>query len=130
MLGGFAPSLMMNRGFRLLCRWALGIICAAAMGVGVVCLTVVMPSAPVTSVIWAGDGAITAHTLDTGELNLNDIDARGLIALPGIGPVIAQRIIDYRDLVGAFTDERELTRVNGIGVVRSEKLYPLVYVGE
>jgi competence protein ComEA len=68
--------------------------------------------------------------LDTGELNLNDIDARGLIALPGIGPVIAQRIIDYRDLVGAFTDERELTRVNGIGVVRSEKLYPLVYVGE
>ncbi|MDR2657257.1 MAG: helix-hairpin-helix domain-containing protein [Oscillospiraceae bacterium] len=121
---------MMNRGFRLLCRWALGIICAAAIGVGVVCLTMATPTAPVTSVIWINDGAATAHTPDTGELNLNDADALKLTSLPGIGPVIAQRIIDYRDMVGAFTDERELTRVNGIGDVKSEKLYPLVYVGE
>ena len=53
------------------------------------------------------------------KVNLNEVDAWVLTAIPGIGETIAQRVIAYREANGGFMDVRELMRVDGIG----EKLY-------
>lgn len=48
-------------------------------------------------------------------LDLNTADAVALEALPGVGPVIALRIVAYRDSVGRFGSVDELMAVRGIG---------------
>lgn len=52
---------------------------------------------------------------DGGPLSLNAAEAADLEALPGIGPVLAQRIIDYREENGPFETVEDLLDVSGIG---------------
>jgi competence ComEA-like helix-hairpin-helix protein len=49
------------------------------------------------------------------KINVNKVGAGQLQKLPGIGPVLAQGIIAYRDSVGLFHSEEDLLKVNGIG---------------
>lgn len=51
----------------------------------------------------------------TGPLNINTATAQQLDDLPGIGPVLAQRIVDYRTAHGGFSAVEELLNVSGIG---------------
>lgn len=68
-----------------------------------------------------GDYEISAAQAQDGEaaqvrtVNINTATVNELDALPGIGPVLAQRIVDWRAENGAFTDVEQLTQVNGIG---------------
>ena len=50
-----------------------------------------------------------------GPIDLNGADVAALDALPGIGPVLAQRIVDWRTDNGRFTSVEELGEVTGIG---------------
>jgi competence protein ComEA len=50
-----------------------------------------------------------------GKVNLNSATLSQLESLPGVGPVIAQRILDYRQRKGRFTSVRQLLEVEGIG---------------
>lgn len=50
-----------------------------------------------------------------GLVDLNSADLTALDALPGIGPVLAQRVLDWRTEHGRFTSIEELTEVPGIG---------------
>lgn len=62
-----------------------------------------------------------------GELvNVNLATAIELETLPGIGSVIAQRIIEYREQHGPFHSLNELAQVKGIGPKKLEKLKDLV----
>jgi len=63
-------------------------------------------------------------------VNLNTATPEELEALPGIGPVLAARIVEYRTAHGPFTAVEELLDVPGIGEALLEKLRPLVTVGE
>ena len=54
-------------------------------------------------------------TLPGGLLDLNSAAVADLDALPGIGPVLAQRIIDHRSAHGPFTSVEQLDDVSGIG---------------
>lgn len=63
-----------------------------------------------------------------GPLDLNRATAQELTTLPGIGEVLAQRIVDYREAHGPFRSVEELIAVEGIGEGKLEKLRELVTV--
>jgi competence protein ComEA len=60
-------------------------------------------------------------------VNLNSATAAELDALPGVGPVLAQRIVDHRKQ-GPFTSVDQLDDVPGIGPARAAELAELVTV--
>ena len=62
-------------------------------------------------------------------ININTATVEQFDALPGIGPVIAQRIVDYRAENGPFTDVSQLTLVSGIGVTRLNQILDYITVG-
>ena len=64
----------------------------------------------------------------TFPVNINTASQRELDALPGIGEVLAQRILDYRKANGAFSSVDELVKVKGIGEKTLEKLRPYATV--
>lgn len=53
-----------------------------------------------------------------GLVNINTANAVQLTQLPGVGPAIAQKIIDYRTANGPFTSVDDLTKVPGIGAAK------------
>jgi competence protein ComEA len=83
----------------------------------------IVVGAPGTSVTGA-DGAAAAPG---GKLDLNSATAAELDALPGVGPVLAQRIVDHREQ-GPFTSVDQLDDVPGIGPARAAELAELVTV--
>jgi competence protein ComEA len=63
-----------------------------------------------------------------GPINLNTATLGQLDSLPGVGPVLAQRILDARDAQGGFRAVTDLRKVDGIGESRYEQLKDLVTV--
>jgi competence protein ComEA len=61
-------------------------------------------------------------------ININTATLEELDSLPGIGPTIAQRIIDYRAQNGPFSAIEDLMNVSGIGPSTFEKLKDLITV--
>lgn len=64
----------------------------------------------------------------SGPLDLNAATVSDLDALPGIGPVLAQRVVDFRTAHGGFTSVDELRQVSGLGGKKFDALAPLVRV--
>jgi competence protein ComEA len=73
--------------------------------------------------------ALALDTVPAGPLDLNSASSSALEALPGIGPVLAQRIIEYRAAHGGFRRVTELRNVGGIGPKRYAVLVDLVVAG-
>ncbi|WP_369144203.1 helix-hairpin-helix domain-containing protein [Streptomyces sp. R44] len=71
-----------------------------------------------------GDGA--GGGAPGAPLSLNTATAEQLDGLPGVGPVLAQHIVDHRTEHGGFRSVGELREVNGIGERRFADLEPLV----
>ncbi|HLT10415.1 MAG TPA: helix-hairpin-helix domain-containing protein [Micromonosporaceae bacterium] len=63
-----------------------------------------------------------------GLVNLNTATSAQLQTLPGIGPVLAERIIAYREQHGGFEAVSDLRKVTGIGDARYDELKDLVTV--
>ncbi len=63
-----------------------------------------------------------------GLIDLNTASAQELVALPGIGEVRAQAIVDYRARNGPFADVQDITGVSGIGSGIYEQVRDLVTV--
>ncbi len=78
----------------------------------------------------SGSAGASVGTGGTGAgaapVSLNSATAEQLDALPGVGPVLARHIIEYRTAHGGFTSVEQLRDVNGIGDRRFADLRPLV----
>jgi competence protein ComEA len=61
-------------------------------------------------------------------LNLNTATLRELESLPGVGPVIAQRIVEFRSKKGGFKRVEELLAIPGISERKWKAIQPLVEV--
>ncbi len=79
-------------------------------------IQVVVPVKAVTAAL-----AGTATT-PQGPVHLNIATLEQLDSLPGVGPVTAQKILDYRQKNGAFTSVDDLDAIPGIGPARIEQL--------
>jgi competence protein ComEA len=76
----------------------------------------------------AAGGATATGAGASGPVNLNSATAAQLEDLPGVGPVLAQRIIDWRTEHGRFASVDELGEVSGIGEKIFATLQPKVTV--
>ena len=68
-------------------------------------------------------------TEDAAQLRMVNINTAGvdeLDSLPGIGPVLAQRIVDWRTENGPFTDAAQLLEVDGIGQTVLESIQDFI----
>src|SRR6266550_946622 len=74
----------------------------------------------------AGVSGGSGSAAPAGPVHLNVATLEQLDALPGVGPVTAQKILDYRQKHGAFGSVDELDAISGIGPARLETLRGLV----
>lgn len=63
------------------------------------------------------------------KININTATVLELSTLPGIGEVIAQRIVDYRETHGQFDKLADLLNVEGIGQKRLEQILEYITIG-
>ncbi|WP_345450577.1 ComEA family DNA-binding protein [Arthrobacter gyeryongensis] len=73
-------------------------------------------------------GSTGAGTSAGGKVNLNTATAEELDALPKVGPVLAKRIVEWREQHGPFASVEDLDAVDGVGPKMMESLLPLVTV--
>jgi competence protein ComEA len=72
----------------------------------------------VDSTVVNSAGVRVSKPVNKGPININRATVHQLDALDGIGPVIAQRIVDYRKINGSFLSIDDLKKVSGIGVAK------------
>ncbi len=80
----------------------------------------------VVSALGSGGTAAGAPGSPSAPLSLNSATAEQLDALPGIGPVTAQKIIDYRTQHGGFSSVDDLDAISGFGPAKLQNLQGLV----
>lgn len=73
-------------------------------------------------------GELNNNNLKNKIININFAGKNELELLPGIGPELAQRIIDYRKNIGAFKKKEDLKNVTGIGEKKYEAIKDLITV--
>ena len=82
----------------------------AALALGALCA-----ASAATPAVAAGRSAPKATASLSGPVNINTASIEEFDALPGIGPAIAKRIVDYRREHGPFTKVDDLLSVKGVG---------------
>ena len=75
-----------------------------------------------------GGGSASQEAQPGGGIDLNTASLADLETLPGIGPVKAQAIVDYREQAGGVASVLQVMEVTGIGPATYESIRDLVYV--
>ena len=109
--------------------FTLGLFVGRNTGSGTVTLAVPaqMQAAP-TAAATAAAETVPEETFSF-PVNINTADADTLTSLPGIGQVLAERIVAYRRQNGPFRAIEEITKVEGIGEKKAEAILDLITVG-
>lgn len=109
--------------------FTLGLFVGRNTGSGTVTLAVPaqMQTAP-TAAATAPTQTVPEETVSF-PVNINTADVDTLAALPGIGQVLAKRILAYRQQNGSFRAVEEIMKVEGIGEKKAEAILDLITVG-
>ena len=109
--------------------FTLGLFVGRNTGSGTVTLAISpqMQTAPTTAATAAAE-TVPEETVSF-PVNINTADADTLTALPGIGQVLAERILAYRQQNGSFRAVEEIMKVEGIGEKKAEAILELITVG-
>ena len=88
--------------------------------------------APVTAPVIDGEETddLVQQISENHPINLNTATVTELQQLPGIGPELAQRIIDYRQIHTKFVSTEQIMDVEGIGEKRYKDMENLITIGE
>jgi competence protein ComEA len=78
----------------------------------------------------SGLAVAAAKPAPAGKVNINTASAEQLTVLPGIGPKLAARIVEYRQKSGAFKSVQELMNVRGVGEKNLKKIEPYLSAGD
>jgi len=110
--------------------FTLGLFIGRNSGSGTVTVAVPaqMQTAPATVAATIPAETVPEETVSF-PVNINTADAETLTALPGIGQVLAERILAYRAQNGPFRAVEEITNVEGIGEKKAEAILELITVG-
>lgn len=84
-------------------------------------------SSPAAPAVSASD--LSAQPEPAEKININSATRAELTELTGIGEVLAQNIIDYRDQIGKFSRIEQLMDVKGIGTKKFDAVKDLITVG-
>lgn len=85
-------------------------------------------AAPASHLSTESDHPSDADKVFTGKIDLNQAAIEDLTRLPRVGPVLARRIIEWRQENGPFKRIEDLKKVRGIGQKTFEKISPYVIV--
>ena len=109
--------------------FTLGLFVGRNSGSGTVTLAIPaqMQTAP-TAAATAATETVPEETVSF-PVNITTADTDTLTALPGIGQVLAKRILAYRQQNGPFRAVEEITNVEGIGEKKAEAILELITVG-
>ena len=78
----------------------------------------------------SGTAMAAGKPAPTAKVNLNTATVEQLTTLPGVGPKLAARIVEYRQKSGSFRSTQELINVRGIGEKSFAKMEAWLSVGE
>jgi competence protein ComEA len=104
--------------------WPHAVQLILALVVGVLLTHLLHRSFSTTTPAPLADASPVAPT----RIDLNQASSDDLLLLPGIGPTLAERVIEHRQRHGPFRHVDELRAVGGIGPTTLQRLRPLVYV--
>ena len=77
-----------------------------------------------------GTAMAAGKSAPTAKVNLNTASVEQLTTLPGVGPKLAARIVEYRQKSGTFRSTQELMNVKGVGEKNFAKIQSWLSVGE
>lgn len=78
----------------------------------------------------SGTAMAAGKPAPTAKVNLNTASIEQLTTLPGVGPKLAARIVEYRQKSGTFRSTQELINVRGVGEKNFAKIEAWLSVGE
>lgn len=103
-------------------QWAMALLVALALGLATWHSIGRSP--------WAApDFPVEKEAVPLAPLPLNEATPEQIAAIPGVGPALARRIVEYRDAHGPFPDVQALRSVRGVGPATLERIRPFLQVG-
>ena len=98
--------------------------------IGIACLTLALMALCALMPGIVESAGTKSDRSEAGQIDINRASAEQLTVIPGIGKVMAERIVQFREQHGPFKRVEDLLKIKGIGEKSFQKILPYVKVGK